>query len=1130
MSLLSPSSILKLILLYLICFINPSVSTFIKSHSCELKQQQSKLQPFIIDVAIDTNQKKLKFFINTQVSLYNGFDTDRHPAITNYNSSTDKYTSLHIDINFMGKQFINETKRFCDMVSVKNTTSFLQSPRFNNSYSNFDKTGYNLTDINNGQDFDQDKQSSTTKKNSHRHEEIHSGISFNNNSLIDRMNRTSLGSTDSTITELFSNSTGNLVQCPLYYNDSIMIYYEADISEHFHRIGSYQIKFTVLNNDAHSSCIACSNTYVTPIQPAFINDTITLGVLILVCVAIVVNIFTVSFSSYQESTNPYLFKASTICNEKLLNQIDASVPDILMYLQYALFLGGLDLLYPGFYQPMLGQIKWCALLTSSMFGKSSSWDSEDEDNVYVTLSGGGLSSLTMVDNNNPIVNNWPNFMALLLMVIVLMIVAKQIFIGIKLLFDKIIEKAYKKIVKNNSSFEFWSKKNLYLIIGQVLQIWLIVFGMPFLILSSFLFLSANDINGKHRSLSNFHQLKKGAFSFTTPYNELIVPQQVFTFGLRTSSLEGFHRAPIPKTPISEGGSNIAKKFDSDSWLTTLKSPQIPFNSTFNSSIINPSLYSNITNTATTSSTTPRNSDHDYMNISNASLALSSILFSCWVIFLIFFIFHYLLSFSKKIKIKNSSNINKLYTNLKTILMWSFLYYEYKPQRVKCVIISISILFSNSMVIGLLQNHGLIQVILLIIISIIDLFQLFVLKPYFVPIKFWSTKFIFPVAKFLCIILCIGFLREVDATEAVRTIIAYIHLLIHVIVAFVFIFQLTYWFFRTCMEIYKSYKSNKEANLINQLSEINSIDEFERQFEYKAVNNLRNNNERRVSGLFSSDEKSIDESLNNQETYSMDGVDEEFLFRRGPQRLGEPENNNNNNINSDEIISITESQSSFLRLQHESNLRKLNNNYKIREVDQIYEKYFMDDKIDPEVKELWESRKFGTNNNSHSNNKQQNLNNGNKNLQTSPAFGQNCTTTTTSPISLSKLRNVANSVNFKHNKQQQQSRKETGFQVSRPRQLIVKTIEEIQQEQLQKQIELETRLKNMEKTEVEETGTFHVVNHDSNDDDNNVDDSINDEEKQTEDHQHYTTITTSSSCSLTSNLESNSTSNDSSMEK
>lgn len=144
-----------------------------------------------------------------------------------------------------------------------------------------------------------------------------------------------MSTSNTTIEQIFNNATGALVNCPLYYNDSIVLYYEADIAKHFHRLGSYQIKFMVISNDEDSKIIGCSRTYITPVQPGIFNGIVGYGVLALLIITIVVNLLTMAYSTYQESSNPFLFKASTICNLALLKQVDASLPGIIGYLQYA---------------------------------------------------------------------------------------------------------------------------------------------------------------------------------------------------------------------------------------------------------------------------------------------------------------------------------------------------------------------------------------------------------------------------------------------------------------------------------------------------------------------------------------------------------------------------------------------------------------------------------------------------------------------------------------------------------------------------------------------------------------------------------------------------------------------------
>lgn len=66
-----------------------------------------------------------------------------------------------------------------------------------------------------------------------------------------------------------------------------------------------------------------------------------------------------------------------------------------------------------------------------------------------------------------------------------------------------------------------------------------------------------------------------------------------------------------------------------------------------------------------------------------------------------------------------------------------------------------------MVIGLLQRHGIAQVVCLTLISILDLIVLFTIHPHYVKISWWSLKLMFPVARFLTAVLCIAFIRDLE---------------------------------------------------------------------------------------------------------------------------------------------------------------------------------------------------------------------------------------------------------------------------------------------------------------------------------------------------------------------------------
>ena len=74
--------------------------------------------------------------------------------------------------------------------------------------------------------------------------------------------------------------------------------------------------------------------------------------------------------------------------------------------------------------------------------------------------------------------------------------------------------------------------------------------------------------------------------------------------------------------------------------------------------------------------------------------LFRILLALWVILCLYFAFHYLVSIKRYFRIKQSSNISRLYTSLRTILIWGYLYVEYRPERVEYALYEFFTMFSN----------------------------------------------------------------------------------------------------------------------------------------------------------------------------------------------------------------------------------------------------------------------------------------------------------------------------------------------------------------------------------------------------------------------------------------------------
>ncbi|KAK6456863.1 uncharacterized protein RJT20DRAFT_116732 [Scheffersomyces xylosifermentans] len=1026
------SSVIRIFqFIVILSLLRSTCAAFVETQGCNLVENGFLLAPFVIDAALDEEHQKLKFFINSKVTSINNISsTDIMIADVNY--TTNRYTTFHVEIDFMGRTFINENRRFCDIISVKNTTDYRNGPRFPRPVSSQIESGptdspdfipasdkFNETINARRHLFYEDDEEEERIGNFDEEEDDLQELRKNNgihhpnklqSAFVVASNESDYFASDNTtIQQIFSNSTGQLVQCPLYVNDSIAIYYEADISQHFHRLGSYSVRFSVISNKQGSSVIGCSKAYVTPVQPDSVSGVLLLGILIFLVVVALLNILIIVYSSFQESSNPFLFKASTICNEQLLKQLDATVPGIILYLQFALFIGGLDLQYPGFYQPLIGQIRWCALLGVPIVNRSAARHVTRSDNIYVTMNTGGLKSLTLLTTDKSIIENWPNFILCFLIVVSIVIVLQEIFLVIKIFLSRLMRhsklrdklKLYETPV-HEPQFHFTFRKNLYFILGQILDAFMIIFGLPFLILTSFMFASAGDINNKSKQYPSHKQLTKDAFSNSTSYEQLFVSP-------------AYDKTMFTDTQI-------------------------------NATVFDGSFASNYTNATITGHMKSG-------SVSSVSIVMGSILFTVWIGLAIYFVVNYLIWF-RNFKLVRNKKTSRLYTSIKTILLWSFFYNHYHPNKVYYVIFDLWSLLSKSLVIGLLQEHGSIQVTCLIILEFLDLAFLFSIRPYFVKITWKSSKWLLPVARFLVTVLCIPYIKPLQLSEASRTYVAYVQLIMHLVVAIIFLMQLFYSFGKMVISIIKRRHESKQLKKLVMQERVDSLDNFNREFEYQPNSvPVEDNMDTLASSPYSpSKVKPLDDlSLGDEED------DEKFYYRARNEEQLEKIFNERYHISekvklnrelSDktllnkvtepaqlaEIESTSEDQSllvsesdmqSFTKQQHFSDMRKELNDYSVREGDQIYKKYFVDDSIDPEVKALWDSRP----------------NWGPTKKSESTATGAQSQQSTERVGMLLKRARMATSKLFGKKKEPVASAE--GFQVLRPRQLVVKKLEDIE---------------------------------------------------------------------------------------
>ena len=1044
-------------------------AAFVEPQLCNLNTLLFRFERFVVDAALDETSEKLKFVINTQVvksphtsvkdgdylNIPNsgGVFGGSNIIVSDVNPTTNMFTTFRVEIEFMGKTFIKQNLRLCDMLVVKNTTEFMNGPRFvnpitgvpyssnslnpdlpsnrtkpypiglhhntthagkredvvegqgsidilmedieeeniketketkeindksndeeindksndeetndkNNNEETKDKNNDEETNDKNNNDETNDKNNNETKdknKNQEINNEIyHNGVhkhlqnqqafghdfndqlfceddSYNDDIFTtdkedwihDHMNSQkreshhstpitnstdlmytgpnrfvgqppSLATSNSLVQQMFNSGYAG---CPLYLNDSVVIYYEANVREHFHRLGSYTVKFSIISNEVtgdDSGVLGCNKFYVTPVQPKQVTLTLFVGVIVLMVVTLAINCFTIVYSSYQESSNPFLIMASTICNERLLRQLDSTLPRIVLYLQFALFVAGLDLQYPGFYQPLIGQVRWCALLGYSiLYNDSRAWKYIYQDNIYNTFNSGGLKTLTMFASSSSISVAWKNFMVCLVVFFAFLIASHELFILLKFTADRVWRRYgwYERNSVLGDEMQWGVMKNISLLAGQGLNLLMVIFAKPFLILTSFMFLSAGDEKRTGIFPDNY-TLRQHAYSMTTDYQSLISPLLYFTV---------FNEA--------------------DGTLTTLTPGQ--FNNTAHS-------------TNTTADPLMYVMRHDVKNggIPVINLVFGLILIAAWVLIGAYFVFSYVIEIRNR-RIVVNRNVFRLYGQVKTILMWYFFYREYNPANVLFMIIDWSSLLIRSLIVGCLQSYGMVQVVLLIVLEFAMIILLIIWRPYYGKIGWISPIWTLPAGRFLVTFMCVAYIKELDLSESVRTYVSYVQLTLHVVCALLFVINM---FIVLGQTILSMWRKDDDIELVAELvskrcfldfrSERNINDDFE----YMPGDPVRESvfQPKRLSLAY---EPSLNESVSDEDLYfrAKSAKNAQDYVPESPQV--DPED--------------------FFTMEKYSNKRKQTTDYRVREGDYIYRKFFVDDDIDPEVKALWASRK------------------------------------------------------------------------------------------------------------------------------------------------------------------------------
>ncbi|KAK0672799.1 hypothetical protein QBC41DRAFT_5941 [Cercophora samala] len=236
--------------------------------------------------------------------------------------------------------------------------------------------------------------------------------------------------------------------------------------------GSFSTSFEVIYGD-QAEIITCVTANVTPDLGglAWMLKFLPLAILVFVGAA---TVFAAIFSPWGTS-DVFHWSSNYGRDPDLLRLVTPGFGDCLQYIQFVVLTGGLTLNYPGFYQPIVSQAAWSALMFNQSFVTQDPGWVSIQDGIYVTEGAYGLQRLAQLAGMANPEDIWAGMMVWVLVIIAAMTVLVQAGFVVQWLY-----RFFQKV-----SEEDLRAKNIPFTLGNVVRIVLNYFLMPIVALSTF---------------------------------------------------------------------------------------------------------------------------------------------------------------------------------------------------------------------------------------------------------------------------------------------------------------------------------------------------------------------------------------------------------------------------------------------------------------------------------------------------------------------------------------------------------------------------------------------------------------------------------------------------------------------
>ncbi|ROT36990.1 integral membrane protein [Sodiomyces alkalinus F11] len=243
---------------------------------------------------------------------------------------------------------------------------------------------------------------------------------------------------------------------------------------------SFSVTFLVIFGDSRATNIGCASSTVTPDLGDLAGLVRWLPLVILGLVGFA-TVFAGIYSPWG-TTDIFRWTSNFGRDEDLLRLVTPGFGDCLQYIQFVALTGALTLHYPGFYQPIVSQVGWSALMfNESIVSHTPGWQAV-QDGIYVTDGIYGLQRYAQLVGMADVGDIWAGMMVWLLVIIGAVLVLTQLGFLLRWLYRQISSTAEEDLRAKNMPFS----------VGNIVRIVFNYLLLPIVALSTFQFVVAGD--------------------------------------------------------------------------------------------------------------------------------------------------------------------------------------------------------------------------------------------------------------------------------------------------------------------------------------------------------------------------------------------------------------------------------------------------------------------------------------------------------------------------------------------------------------------------------------------------------------------------------------------------------------